>query len=142
MDIEKNKDMIRQGRLLSLIRETKPANIKTFKFNTFVRRNWTRIAMGLGLSLLTFALCLSLGLGIALRHHHEDEDQDNGLDAIVDLGYTKYNGRKFADGISHWLGMRYAAAPVGILRFAEPHHPPQEDAVQSAVTVCIGLHAS
>lgn len=142
MDIEKNKEMLKQERLLSLIKEAKIANMKTFKFKYFVRRNWIGIAMGLGLSLLTIALCLGLGLGFALKHNHQDQDQDKGLDAIVDLGYTKYNGRKFTDGTSHWLGMRYAAAPVGILRFAEPQYPPHEDAVQSAATVRIGLHAS
>jgi carboxylesterase type B len=42
---------------------------------------------------------------------------------IVDLGYTKYQGVPLANGITQWLGMRYAAPPVGNLRFRAPQDP-------------------
>jgi carboxylesterase type B len=42
----------------------------------------------------------------------------------VDLGYTQYEGYKLPSGINQWLGMRYAAAPLGELRFRYPQDPP------------------
>ncbi|EXJ88813.1 cholinesterase [Capronia epimyces CBS 606.96] len=42
----------------------------------------------------------------------------------VKLGYASYQGVKHSKGITQWLGMRYAAAPVGELRFAAPQDPP------------------
>lgn len=90
--------------------------------------------MGFKLSLLTIALSLSLVLGLALKHHQRYEE---GIDAVVDLGYSKYKGKSFSDGTSHWLGVRYAAAPLGPLRFAEPQKPPHNDTVQLATTVSI-----
>lgn len=53
----------------------------------------------------------------------------------VDLGYSKYEGRVLSNGITQWLGMRYAAAPVGELRFMPPQDPPQETSVQPAKDV-------
>ena len=43
---------------------------------------------------------------------------------IVDLGGTQYEGIARSDGITHWLGIGYAAPPVGDLRFAAPQDPP------------------
>jgi hypothetical protein len=43
----------------------------------------------------------------------------------VDLGYTQYEGYKLPSGINQWLGMRYAAAPLGDLRFKAPQDPPK-----------------
>jgi carboxylesterase type B len=51
---------------------------------------------------------------------------------VVDLGYAKYQGESMPNGISHWLGIRYAAPPLGELRFQEPQDPWQEDGVQPA----------
>ena len=89
--------------------------------------------MGFILSILTLALSLSLVQGSALK----SSQRDIGLDAVVDLGYSKYKGKRFDDGTSHWLGIRYAAAPLGPLRFAEPQKPPHNDAIQLADTVSI-----
>ena len=97
----------------------------------YSRRGWICITMGFALSLLTIALCLGLGLGFALKHHRHETHED-GLDVIIDLGYSKYRGKQFNDGTSHWLGVRYAAAPLGPLRFKEPQSPPHVDTVQPA----------
>ncbi|KAJ5628323.1 Carboxylesterasetype B [Penicillium lividum] len=59
---------------------------------------------------------------------------------VVDLGYAKYHGRSNSLGISQWLGMRYAAAPVGDLRFEEPEDPSHVTGVQQATQhgpICI-----
>ena len=43
---------------------------------------------------------------------------------VVDLDYASYRGIESLDGgVVKWLGMRYAAPPVGNLRFAEPQDP-------------------
>ncbi|KAJ5915380.1 hypothetical protein N7466_011313 [Penicillium verhagenii] len=58
---------------------------------------------------------------------------------VVNLSYAKYQGRSNS-GISQWLGMRYAAAPVGDLRFEEPEDPSSVTGVQQATqhgSLCI-----
>jgi carboxylesterase type B len=54
------------------------------------------------------------------------------VDPLVKLGYTSYQGMALGNGISQWLGLRYAAAPVGDLRFAAPQDPPKNSSVQIA----------
>ncbi|KAF4500774.1 cholinesterase precursor [Fusarium agapanthi] len=59
----------------------------------------------------------------------------------VDLGYSKYKGNVLDNGVSEWLGVRYAAAPVKDLRFKLPQDPIRMRAVQDATKrgpVCIG----
>jgi carboxylesterase type B len=58
------------------------------------------------------------------------------LSVQVDLGYSKYDGVALSSGITQWLGMRYAAPPVGRLRFTPPQDPPHTEEVQKADTVC------
>ncbi|KAK8004645.1 hypothetical protein PG989_004364 [Apiospora arundinis] len=45
------------------------------------------------------------------------------VDPLVDLKYTKVQGTALANGATQWLGVRYAAPPVGDLRFAAPVDP-------------------
>jgi hypothetical protein len=54
------------------------------------------------------------------------------ITVTVDLSYSTYEGLTRSNGITQWLGMRYAAAPVGDLRFAAPQDPPVFDGVQKA----------
>ena len=54
---------------------------------------------------------------------------------VVDLGYSKYRGQANSDGVVEWLGMRYAAPPVGPLRFSAPQDPESTNGVQSAAQV-------
>lgn len=42
---------------------------------------------------------------------------------LVDVTYSKYEGVSLANGVTQWLGVRYAAPPVGNLRFAAPADP-------------------
>ncbi|KAJ6477550.1 Alpha/Beta hydrolase protein [Mycena sanguinolenta] len=51
---------------------------------------------------------------------------------IIDLGYAQYQGTVSAANISHFLGIRYAAAPLGDLRFRAPQPPTNVTGVQQA----------
>lgn len=54
---------------------------------------------------------------------------------IVDLGYAKYEGTFLDVGVNQFLGMRYAAPPLGDLRWREPEDPVHKDGVQPAKEV-------
>ncbi|EKM56747.1 uncharacterized protein PHACADRAFT_207938 [Phanerochaete carnosa HHB-10118-sp] len=54
------------------------------------------------------------------------------VDPLVNLGYTQYKGIALSNGVSQWLGMRFAAPPTGDLRFSAPADPPSNDTVQIA----------
>ncbi|KFY70659.1 hypothetical protein V498_10282, partial [Pseudogymnoascus sp. VKM F-4517 (FW-2822)] len=41
----------------------------------------------------------------------------------VDLGYAQYQGSRLAIGVDQYLGMRFAAPPLGDLRFRAPQDP-------------------
>ncbi|RDL42236.1 uncharacterized protein BP5553_02215 [Venustampulla echinocandica] len=51
---------------------------------------------------------------------------------VVDLSYSKYEGTELPNGVSQWLGIRYAAPPLGNLRFAAPTTPLTTTAIQKA----------
>ncbi|UNI17724.1 Cholinesterase [Purpureocillium takamizusanense] len=54
------------------------------------------------------------------------------VDTTVDLGYSRYKGISQANGVSQWLGIRFAAPPVGDLRFAPPKDPERTSQLQPA----------
>ncbi|KAJ6781828.1 hypothetical protein PWT90_08774 [Aphanocladium album] len=59
---------------------------------------------------------------------------------LVDLGYAKYNGVN-TGATTQWLGIRYAAPPLGNLRFQKPADPVQTHEVQQADKhgkICLG----
>ncbi|KAI1339680.1 alpha/beta-hydrolase [Xylariaceae sp. FL0016] len=56
------------------------------------------------------------------------------VQTTVDLACHKYVGVQRTGGITQWLGMQYAAAPVGDLRFEPPQDPPCNSAAQVADT--------
>lgn len=53
----------------------------------------------------------------------------------IDLGYTKVQGLSYPNGISQWLGVRYAQPPLGKLRFAEPQNVLEDSTTQMALQV-------
>ena len=46
-------------------------------------------------------------------------------DPLVSLVYADYEGTALTNGVTQWLGIRYAQSPTGQLRFAPPQEPPQ-----------------
>jgi carboxylesterase type B len=57
------------------------------------------------------------------------------LSTTVDVGYSKYKGTQLPNGITQWLGIGYAAPPLGDLRFRAPQHPTYNHTLQIADTV-------
>ncbi|OQN99050.1 hypothetical protein B0A48_14911 [Cryoendolithus antarcticus] len=47
------------------------------------------------------------------------------VQTVVHLPYATYRGTALSNGVSQWLGLRYAASPVGNLRFAAPQDVPR-----------------
>jgi hypothetical protein len=56
---------------------------------------------------------------------------------LVKLDYASYQGTSLPSDVSQWLGIRYAAPPVGKLRFQAPQDPPQNSTIQIADEVYI-----
>ncbi|CAJ2509146.1 Uu.00g141720.m01.CDS01 [Anthostomella pinea] len=71
--------------------------------------------------LVRAALCLLFSVGAAVS-------------PTVELGCNKYTGVAKPYGITQWLGMRYAAPPVGQLRFMPPEDTSCNGALQVADT--------
>ncbi|KAK3311253.1 Alpha/Beta hydrolase protein [Chaetomium strumarium] len=64
--------------------------------------------------------------------------------ATVDLTYTTYEGLRLSNGVNAFLGMRYAAAPLGDLRWRAPVEPVRTGAgtVERATTyppICLSI---
>lgn len=59
-------------------------------------------------------------------HHGEP------IPLTVDLGYSKYQGEASAGGVNQYLGMRFAAPPLGDLRWRAPADPVFNKTVQPA----------
>lgn len=55
--------------------------------------------------------------------------------AIVDLGYSRYQGVALGNGVDEYLGLRYAKPPLNELRFRGPEDPEQTDGVVDATAV-------
>jgi hypothetical protein len=54
---------------------------------------------------------------------------------VIDLGYASYKGSALPNGVNQFLGIRYAAAPLGNLRWRAPKEPKKEPGVQDATAV-------
>ncbi|OBT93878.1 hypothetical protein VE01_08506 [Pseudogymnoascus verrucosus] len=60
---------------------------------------------------------------------------------VVDLGYSQYEGTTLSSEVDQYLGMRFAAPPLGNLRFRAPQEPAATTGIQEAKTlqtVCLG----
>ncbi|MCJ1437244.1 hypothetical protein MMC27_006630 [Xylographa pallens] len=82
---------------------------------------------------MLFFLILFVALCAPLTH---------AVNRVVSLTNGKYQGTDLSNGLTSWLGLRYAAAPVGRLRFAAPQDPPGHDGVEAAnsqAPACMGL---
>ncbi|KAK9772845.1 putative Carboxylic ester hydrolase [Seiridium cardinale] len=65
--------------------------------------------------------------------------------STVTIGCNSYTGVNNSLGVTQWLGVRYAAPPLGNLRFSPPQDPPCSSINQSAAThgnICLSTGAS
>ena len=85
---------------------------------------------------MTLFSCFVLLLVLAFVDVSTSGDVSGDVNLTIDLGYSKYLGVDECNGISHWLGIRYAAPPVGDLRFRAPQDPVFNETLQIADTVC------
>ncbi|OBT70557.1 hypothetical protein VF21_10387 [Pseudogymnoascus sp. 05NY08] len=53
---------------------------------------------------------------------------------VVDLGYSQYEGITLSSEVNQYLGMRFAAPPLGNLRFRAPQEPAATTGIQEAKT--------
>lgn len=63
---------------------------------------------------------------------------------LVTLNYTSYEGTALSNGVTQWLGVRYAAPPLGDLRFQAPQDPVVVSGIQAADhhgPICLGTAA-
>lgn len=74
----------------------------------FPRLAFTMLAYVIQVALIVLTVFSSPGLSIS---------------PLVDLSYSQYVGQPLVNGITQWLGIRYAAPPVGNLRFEPPQDP-------------------
>ncbi|KAH7018060.1 Alpha/Beta hydrolase protein [Microdochium trichocladiopsis] len=64
---------------------------------------------------------------------------------VVHLGYSSFQGTPLDNGITQWLGMPFAAPPVGDLRWRAPRDPAKTEGIQLAnkhSPSCIGTGES
>lgn len=72
----------------------------------------------------------------AIGHHHHASLEVETSSHTVDLGYATYRGVRLAEeSVDQYLGMRYAAPPLGDLRFRAPQDPISESGIQNASSV-------
>jgi hypothetical protein len=71
----------------------------------------------------------SIANALAVTHSSKDSEP------AIDLGYSKYRGVRHPGGVDQFLGMRYAQAPVGELRFRAPREPEYKYEEQDASQV-------
>lgn len=94
--------------------ESTPAQRRRRRLPKFIVIGFVVVAL---LAVLFFCVA-----AFALRVHSQ-------ATSIIDLTYGRYQGTSLNNNVTQWLGMRYAAAPVGDLRFADPQKPTNFDGV-------------
>ncbi|KAH9222044.1 triacylglycerol lipase-like protein [Leptodontidium sp. 2 PMI_412] len=71
-------------------------------------------------------------------------NKEYGSRSLVDLGYSQYRGTVLESGVNQYLGIRYAAPPVGDLRFRKPVKPWKTSVIQDATAfqpICLSSDA-
>ncbi|TAQ83778.1 Carboxylesterase [Chlorociboria aeruginascens] len=66
---------------------------------------------------------IAMSLGSKNTRLKRNEPNTAYLGVTVDLGYSKYQGATLGNGVIQWLGIRFAAPPIGDLRFRDAQDP-------------------
>ena len=87
------------------------------------------------------SVVLYLVAGAFAVSHDPHTFEAEPISTLIDLGYATYQGISFGAGVNQYLGLRYAAPPVGDRRWRAPEDPVLEDGTQDATKfgpICIG----
>ena len=91
------------------------------------------------MDLFVFALFVPLFAAVVSANswqwHPHHQPGSTHISTLVDLGYTLYQGEQVSASVNQYLGMRFAAAPLGELRFRTPSDPVVNRTVQPATQV-------
>lgn len=117
-------------------------------------RNRTRLWKVVGSAvvlLLALSLALGIGLGLGLKVGNstisirqtesrmlfgiDEMQRQKDTGPMIELGYARYRGSYLPNGVSQFLGMRYARPPTGELRWRAPFSPEATDSTQQAKEV-------
>ncbi|KAH2981805.1 hypothetical protein KXV25_002583 [Aspergillus fumigatus] len=88
--------------------------------------------------IISTLLCVLSGSSIGHAASHSTRP-------VADLGYSRYQGVRLAAGVDQYLGMRYAAQPLGTLRFRASREPVHNSTLQDASEfgpICVGTGQS
>ena len=67
--------------------------------------------------------------------------QGHPITSTIDLGYARYEGLSLQAGVNQWLGIQFAAPPLGDLRWRAPQDPAVNRTLQQATEfapTCLG----
>lgn len=118
-----------------------PNSLSLSSLRTAISKRRKLLWIVLGAILLVLAiLALVLGLVFGLASQEKSRSEVEDITLSVDLGYSTYTGTDAANGVSQWLGVRYAQAPVGNLRFRAPQGPVVDGQTYNANKVRDSLH--
>ncbi|KAK1636801.1 Alpha/Beta hydrolase protein [Colletotrichum phormii] len=106
--------------------------------------NWRRHSAPVVIASMILA-ALSVVLYFNIREYLAVRDEvrfDANLPRVtVDLGYARYAGNSLPSGVNQFLGMRYAASPIGNLRWRAPQDPEPKEGTTDAIDfgpICLG----
>lgn len=95
---------------------------------------------------MSFSLVLSLvtatlAVIVPVSNREVAQGKSQSPSALVNLGYSQYQGISLPGGVNQYLGMRFAAVPTGDLRWRAPVDPPKTNGTQDATAwgnICLG----
>ncbi|KAH7328803.1 Alpha/Beta hydrolase protein [Stachybotrys elegans] len=92
------------------------------------------------LSILWLSIAVVIFLFVSFGLYHRLSNEEIGPE--INLGYATYRGNYLSNGISEFLGMRFAEPPLGDLRWRAPVDPKPVHGVQRAKKfgpLCLGI---
>jgi len=126
------------------------------------KRKWTKIALitaAVLIPIIILAACLGAllpkkhsssngssnnGAGSSSSSGGGSDSTDNNKNALVHLDYASYQGTQLEAGVNQYLGVRFAAPPIGNLRWRAPQPPVKVEGTQNATSfapVCLAVDA-
>ncbi|KAK2020256.1 carboxylesterase [Colletotrichum eremochloae] len=102
--------------------------------------DWRRFSAPVAIASMILA-ALSVVLYFNIREFLTIRDEAKLPRVTVDLGYARYSGNVLPSGVNQFLGMRYAAPPIGNLRWRAPQDPEPKEGTTDAIDfgpICLG----